>query len=128
MIPAFKNPPKSQMNPHQKYFNTKLAIARIKSEHCIGPLKMRFPYLREIRAKLSKKRKHMRSLIRYITCTCIMHNLLIAEPIPKDWHSALEELVTGKLDDDDELNVPLPSDAKGDKRREQLLAYLLELR
>ncbi|OWZ13052.1 hypothetical protein PHMEG_00013698 [Phytophthora megakarya] len=54
MIPAFKNPPKAQVNPHQKYFNTKLAKARIKSEHCIGLLKMRFPYLREIRVKLSK--------------------------------------------------------------------------
>ncbi|OWZ07404.1 hypothetical protein PHMEG_00020213 [Phytophthora megakarya] len=46
MVPAFKNPPKSQMNPRQKYFKSKLAKARIKGEHCIGLLKMRFPYLR----------------------------------------------------------------------------------
>ncbi|EEY56998.1 uncharacterized protein PITG_10549 [Phytophthora infestans T30-4] len=67
MIPAFKNPPKAQMNPRHTYFNKQLAKARIKSEHCIGLLKMRFPYLREIRVKLGKKRKHIRRLIRHVT-------------------------------------------------------------
>ncbi|KAE9156756.1 hypothetical protein PF004_g32479 [Phytophthora fragariae] len=128
MIPAFKNPPKAMMNPRQKFFNSKLAKARIKSEHCIGLLKMRFPYLREIRVKLSKKRKHMRRLIKYVTCASILHNLLIAEPIPQNWRDELNRQIKGKLDDDDELNAPLPVDARGDERRNQLLAYMLEMR
>ncbi|KAE9273754.1 hypothetical protein PR003_g29809, partial [Phytophthora rubi] len=128
MIPAFKNPLKAMMNPRQKFFNSKLAKARIKSEHCIGLLKMRFPYLREIRVKLSKKRKHMRRLIKYVTCASILHNLLIAEPIPQNWRDELNRQIKGKLDDDDELNAPLPVDAIGDERRNQLLAYMLEMR
>ncbi|KAE9055189.1 hypothetical protein PF006_g33037 [Phytophthora fragariae] len=89
---------------------------------------MRFPYLREIRVKLSKKRKHMRRLIKYVTCASILHNLLIAEPIPQNWRDELNRQIKGKLDDDDELNAPLPVDARGDERRNQLLAYMLEMR
>ncbi|OWZ12341.1 hypothetical protein PHMEG_00014514 [Phytophthora megakarya] len=46
MIPAFKKPPKTELHPDNNYFNTRLAQVRIKSEHCIGLLKMRFQYLR----------------------------------------------------------------------------------
>ncbi|EEY67322.1 uncharacterized protein PITG_04328 [Phytophthora infestans T30-4] len=128
MIPAFKNPPKAQMNPRHTYFNKQLAKARIKSEHCIRLLKMRFPYLREIRVKLGKKRKHIRRLIRHVTCASILHNLLIAEPIPHQWQNEIERQITSRLDDDDELNEPIPEGENGDKRRNQLLAYMLEVR
>ncbi|EEY62881.1 uncharacterized protein PITG_15314 [Phytophthora infestans T30-4] len=60
-----------------------LAKARIKNEHCIRLLKMRFHYLRKTRFKLNKA------------------------------HEA--------------LNSPLPGDAKGDERQDQLLAYFLEM-
>jgi hypothetical protein len=36
--------------------------------------------------------------------------------------------VTGVLDADDELNLSVPSEASGHERRDQLLAYLLEIR
>ena len=39
MVPAFKKPPGAQLSIYQAYFNTKLASARIKTEHAIGMLK-----------------------------------------------------------------------------------------
>jgi hypothetical protein len=89
---------------------------------------MRFQYLREVRVELGKKRKHMRRLIRYVTCACILHNLLIAEPVPREWEEELGRFVTGVLDADDELNLSVPSESNGGERRDQLLAYLLEIR
>ncbi|OWZ10391.1 LOW QUALITY PROTEIN: hypothetical protein PHMEG_00016769 [Phytophthora megakarya] len=126
MIPAFKKPPKAQMHHDKKYFNTKLAKVRIKSELCIGLMKMRFRYLNS--GEISKTRRHMRRLIRYVTCSCVLHNLLIAEPIPPKWQRDLQRLMTGQLEDDDELNAPIPENAKGDERRNQRLVYLLEVR
>ncbi|OWZ17973.1 hypothetical protein PHMEG_0008002 [Phytophthora megakarya] len=128
MIPAFKKPPKAQLHPDNSYFDTRLAKVRIKSEHCIGLLKMRFQCLREIRVKLGKKRKHMRRLIRFGMCACIFHNLLIAEPVPAEWQSELDKCITGELEDDDELNLAVPAEASGDERRSQLLGYMLEIR
>lgn len=128
MVPAFKKPPKAELHPDNTYFNSELAEVRIRSEHCIGLLKMRFQYLREVRVVLGKKRRHMRRLIRYVTCACIIHNLLIAEPIPSKWQKELEKFITRRLDDDDELNVAVPAGADGAERRNQLLAYMLEIR
>ncbi|KAE9057124.1 hypothetical protein PF010_g31497, partial [Phytophthora fragariae] len=82
MIPGFKKPAGGIMGPTHAYFNTKLAKARIKLKHCIGLIKTRFQWLKDIRLMLNKRR-HLRKIIRYVTCACILHNLLIAEPVPK---------------------------------------------
>ncbi|KAE9338038.1 hypothetical protein PR003_g11709 [Phytophthora rubi] len=105
-----------------------LAKARIKSEHCIGLLKTRFQWLKGIRLIL-KKRRHLRKIIRYVTCAWIRHNLLIAEPVPKHWDDEIRAngSSSGDLDEDDELNLEVAS-ADGEARRNQLLAYPLEVR
>ena len=36
MIPAFKKGHNSNLSEEKRFFNTKLAKVRIKSEHCIG--------------------------------------------------------------------------------------------
>ncbi|KAE9007259.1 hypothetical protein PR003_g16530 [Phytophthora rubi] len=128
MIPAFKKPAGGVMDPTHAYFNTKLAKARIKSEHCIGLLKTRFQWLKGVRLML-KKRRHLLKIIRYVTCACILHNLLIAEPVPKQWDDEIRAngSSSGDLDEDDELNLEVAS-ADGEARRNQLLAYLLEVR
>jgi len=46
MIPAFKKGHNSSLSEEKRFFNTKLAKVRIKSEHCIGLLKARFQWLR----------------------------------------------------------------------------------
>jgi len=52
MVSSFgKGKGETLVEEHEK-FNTKLAIVRIRSEHCIGILKGRFPWLRSIRMKV----------------------------------------------------------------------------
>lgn len=117
------------MNPAHAYFTSQLATARIKSEHCIGLLKTRFQYLNGIRSQLARRR-HLRRIIRYVSCTCILHNLLIAELAREEWEDGMQQYgaSSNDLDAFDELNMAIATDAGGKDRRNQLLAYLLEVR
>ena len=45
MVPAFKKGHNTNLSEKKKYFNTKLAKVQIKSEHCIGLLKVCFQRL-----------------------------------------------------------------------------------
>lgn len=56
MIPTIKNAPKSNMRAEQSSFNTLLAKPRVKSEHGIGLLKGRFPWLKNIRITIHAKK------------------------------------------------------------------------
>lgn len=67
----------------------------------------------------------MKKLIQYVICGCILHNLLISEPIPAEWENAMNG---NELDVDDELNAPISALAGGNERRYQLMCYLLEIR
>ena len=46
VVPAFKKLVGGQMDPNCSKFNDLLAMAHVKSEHCIGLLKGRFPWLK----------------------------------------------------------------------------------
>ena len=85
---------------------------------------MRFQYLKAIRVQIETQ-KDIKRLIRYVMCGCILHNLLIEEPIPPDWEPDIHD---NGLDEDDALNSTLPIDAAGGERRNQLLCYMLEVR
>ena len=51
MVQSFKkNALTGYLEPEKEFFNTKLGSLRIKSEHCIGLLKGRFPCLKKINA------------------------------------------------------------------------------
>lgn len=77
---------------------------------------------------MSHERQAMRRLIRYVTCTCILHNLHIAEPVPSEWEDEIRANEADEADDpDDELNTAIPSGIDGGERRDQLLRYLLEV-
>jgi DDE superfamily endonuclease len=52
MIPPFKSTPGNELPSNYSAFNTLLAKPRVKSEHCIGMLKGRFPFLKGIRQLL----------------------------------------------------------------------------
>ena len=86
IIPAFKNLPNQRMPRWKEEFNTKLATARIKAEHCIGMLKGRFQYLKRIR-KLMDGKVAMSSVIKIIVVSTILHNFLILknDEIPASW-------------------------------------------
>jgi hypothetical protein len=124
MIPAFKHPPKSNMPAEESKFNTYLAKPRVKSEHCIGLLKGRFPWLKNIRITIHEK-KDLKEILKFVTAAVILHNLLIDTPYEEDW---IDENFLD-LDDEDELNTQIPIDDPNHNltRREQLLGYFINL-
>jgi len=87
---------------HEK-FNTRLAIVRIRSEHCIGILKGRFPWLRSIRMKVTDNPKSVKLILHLIDATVILHNMLIefGEEEKEEWID-YEDF----SDYDDELRAP----------------------
>jgi len=114
MVPAFKRSLNATLREEQKYFKTKLAKVRIKSEHCIGLLKARFQHVQELRWVISSMRLQM------IMCACILHNLLINHALPEDWMEAYSV-----ADDDEELEQ---HDNERANRRDQVLSYMMEMR
>jgi len=99
MIPAFNKGHKRNLSEEQRYFNTKLAKIWIKTEHCIGLLKAWFQHLRGFQRVIPDK-QDLYSILRLAMCACILHNLLIDQPILAEWfNESMEE-----LDQDDELN------------------------
>jgi len=59
MVSSFRKAKGQWLEPDHEAFNTKLAKLRICSEHCIGILKGRFPWLRSIRMKVTDDPKSM---------------------------------------------------------------------
>jgi len=118
MVPAFKKGLNAALSKERKYFNTKLAKVRIKSEHCIGLVKARFQCVRELRWVISSKRD-LAVLLQMIMCACILQNLLIDHVIPEDWLEEQAELE----DDDGELEQ---HDNERANRRDQVLYYMME--
>jgi DDE superfamily endonuclease len=75
MIPPFKNSVGGNLTANKTAFNTLLAKTRVKSEHCIGILKLQFPFLRNICLHLAS-REDMQRIIDYVCGTVVMHNFL----------------------------------------------------
>jgi DDE superfamily endonuclease len=121
MVPPFKSTPGNELSPNHSAFNTLLSKPRVKSEHCIGLLKGRFPFLRGIRMKLGNK-LHLKRIVDHVRGTVVLHNYLIGQPIDDSW---LDE-----QDDYDDLD-PEPgshsSNQPDNRRRAELLYYLSEL-
>jgi hypothetical protein len=54
-----------------------LARFRVITEHTMGLWKGRFPWLRNIRMKITHEPKSLNSILRYIDATAVLHNMLI---------------------------------------------------
>jgi len=118
MVPAFKNIPNANLSESRPYFNTKLAKLQIKSEHCIGLLKVRFQHLQGHQHVI--RSKHDLDVILQTTmCACVLHNLLIDHAIPQNWMVDNME-----LEEEEEAE----DDSGGANCREQKLAYMMEMR
>jgi len=117
LVPAFKKGNNSNLREDQIYFNTKLAKVLIKSEHCLGLLKVWFQHFWGHRQAIQSKRD-LDVILQMMMCACILHNLLINHAIPQDWMDKSME-----LEEDEEL------DHCGEmgNRRDQLLTYLMEI-
>ena len=122
-VPCYKKPPGGTMPRDKAILNSTIAKPRVLSEHGIGMLKARFPFLRSIRLQLTEQKKTMKRIIWFITTCVILHNLLIG--FGDEY--AVEDNDISDLDEENELNKALP-DCPGcsDGRRQQLKSYLLE--
>jgi len=120
MVPAFKKGHNSSLSEEKRFFNTKLAKIRIKSEHCIGLLKARFQWLRGF-CRVVRNKSDMDAILKLTLCACILHNLLLEHPVLQDWFDDEME----NLDQDDELNQSVEN-SSSDTRHNQVFAYMLE--
>lgn len=121
MIPPFKSTPGTSLPSNQIVFNTLLAKPRVKSEHCIGILKGRFPFLKGIRLLIGNK-LHMKRLIKHVRGAVVLHNFLIGEPVEDEWMDGTEG-----QDDLGPEPATIRSNEPDYKRRNDLLYYLSEL-
>jgi DDE superfamily endonuclease len=134
MVSAFKKLPNSLLGKDQEQFNTKLSKLRIVSEHCIGILKGRFPWLRQIRLVITEDKKSLVNILRLIDATVILHNMLMdfGEENVEAWidfddFSDLDDAQRAPYEDGDELNVAVPTwMPKDTTRRTRLLHYFKE--
>jgi hypothetical protein len=131
-VPAYTNPTTAGvMAPDEHVFNTRMSKARVISEHTIGMLKGRFPWLRSIRKTITEDPEQLRSILHLIDATILLHNMLILQgDISDDWEdsSVLTEMDdANRLPDDNELNQAVPDAADPGYRRSQLKHYINEI-
>jgi hypothetical protein len=128
MVSACKSPRGAPMPPDHEYFNTIMAGPRVISEHCIGILKGRFPWLRSIRNKITEDAGSIKRILEYIECSIILHNLLLqsGDDIPQCWIDTddFSDIGDPGIPEDDELNLAVPDGAPNDERRRQVISFL----
>jgi DDE superfamily endonuclease len=134
MVSAFKKPKNQSIPRSHEQFNEKLARLRIISEHCIGILKGRFPWLRSIRLKITEDSKSLKEILELIDATIILHNILIeiGEKEKEEWidHDDFSDIDNEdrvpKLTPMDVLNLGIPANAPKDERRKRIMFYFEE--
>ncbi|KAH9110807.1 hypothetical protein LEN26_013620 [Aphanomyces euteiches] len=90
LVPSYKRTRGSQLSQEQLNFNTRLAQCRSVNEHFIGLLKG-FQSLRGMRMDISKK-SAAKTMIMYIRCASILHNLLLDMSDPSDdWDFEIQD-------------------------------------
>ena len=91
IVQAFKKVSGSNLSTHQEFFNTKLGRARVKSEHCIGILKNRFPCLKKLNTVIDGMRG-MKEVMQIFTAVAVIHNILldVDDTIPQQWYEEID--------------------------------------
>jgi hypothetical protein len=123
MVSVFKKPVGAPMPPDNEAFNTQLAKPRVSSEHTIGMLKGRFPFLRSIRMRLTGK-KSFKKILRFVTVCIILHNFLVGKR--EDDLDEVGDDDLSEIDANNELNCPVADYLDSATRREQVKNYVLE--
>ena len=122
MVSTYKKPIGAPLQPDKEIFNTELSKPRVSSEHTIGILKGRFPFLHSIRMRLTGKRS-FKKILRYISACVVLHNFLVGkreDDLEEDWDDLSE------IDANNELNHPVADYMDSGTRREQVKNYVLE--
>ena len=123
MVQTFKKLPGiSNLCARKEFFNTKLGSLRVKSEHCIGILKNRFPMLRRTNASIKDQADVMKVMETFGSCA-VLHNLLLQvnEPIPQEWY---EEIDAGHYWTSDYDGSDNGNDIESDRRDLIYYAYI----
>ncbi|KAG7343879.1 DDE superfamily endonuclease [Nitzschia inconspicua] len=133
MVPAFKKFPRKQVPEDKQKFNSKLSKLRPVSDHCIGSLKGRFPWLRRIPLRITEDVGSIVTILRVVDATVVLHNMLIefGEEEQEDWinfdeFSDIDEADKAPFVDfeiDDELIKGRPKWKPKRTRRWELLQY-----
>ena len=133
MVSSFRKAKGELLESNHESFSTKLAIVRIRSEHGIGILKGRFPWLRSIRMKVTDDPNSVRLILRLLDATVILHNMLIEygeeekdEWIDCDDFSDYDDELRAPFRVGDVLNTAVAASTPRDTRRSQLLRYFKE--
>lgn len=133
MVSAFKKPKGESMPLSHEKFNEKLAKLRITSEHTIGILKGRFPWLRSIRLKIKENKRSLKRIVELIEATIVVHNMLVdlGEQEKEDWidkddASEIDTAECPPYQEGDALNQGMPDGAPNDQRRTRLMHYFEE--
>ena len=134
ILPAYSSPAGATMSDEHTLFNKQLSKARVISEHTIGLLKGRFPWLRSIRKNITENKNTLKEILFWLDACVILHNFLLEhrlELYEEDW---IEDDDDSVIDDAhrrpsamDELNLPVPGNRPSDFHRTQVLYFLQEL-
>lgn len=124
MVSSYKCLRGMTLGRDEEVFNNALSKVRISSEHTIGILKGRFPFLRSIRMRITENVNSSKAIIQMIDACVILHNFLTKKEIsPLDWY---EGEIAGVEEEYEELNMPVPDNGVKDTRRQQLTHYIRE--
>ena len=131
-VSAFTAPPGEEVGCNESKFNSCLSKARVISEHTIGLLKGRFPWLRTIRKVITDNKKTLKEILAFMDASVVIHNFLVKRGLDEAKEEWLDDDDASAVDDyqrlpaDDELNQPVPQGTPGDFRRTQLLHCSME--
>jgi len=130
IVSSYRKPSGGELPFEEENFNDAMTSLRVISEHCIGILKGRFPFLRQIRTVIKDdNNKSLKRICKFVEGAVILHNLLVkrSDEIPDSWidrdDNSDMDAADRRCTDPEmmaELNAPVPNGAAKDARREQL--------
>jgi len=131
MVSSFKKQTGEEIPEEHERFNKLLSKVRMRSEHTIGILKGRFPWLRSIRMKITKNKRSLCRILQLLDATIILHNMLLTfkeEMDVRDWIDKDKDDISdcdaeGREEEMGELTKSIPEWMPNDARRSQLLNY-----
>jgi len=131
MVSSFKKQSGEEIPEEHERFNKLLSKVRMRSEHTIGILKGRFPWLRSIRMKITKNKRSLRRILRLLDDTIILHNMLLTfkeNMDVRDWIDKEKDDISdcdaeGREEEMGKLTKSIPEWMPNGARRSQLLNY-----
>ena len=126
IIPSFKRPPNRGLAMDEAQFNSQLSNIRVRVEHCIGILKGRFQSLRGLRTVI-RREKDVRRLVYWIRACCVLHNLVLQDPVEQEW---LEDEGEGEIPEvrvEGSRSATTQGETAGKKKRRNLIPIVLSM-